>query len=301
MSLIVGAYAAHPHELQEQFYQGLGTLPSVRGLELPYGPYGGGGWPAGAPRDWSAVITAIPGTMQRLGGSPTFGLASPNAAGRREALDFVAGVQAHALRLKAEGTVVEAVELHSAPFPGASAPMFRESLKEVLDWDWGTTKVLVEHCDAPRAGGRPEKGFLSIAEEVETLASLQGRSATPPGLVINWARSVIETRDPATAAEHIAQARDAGVLAGVMFSGCSPVETEFGYPWIDAHLPPVEVDGAPATSLLDHGHIARCLTAAGPVPLLGFKIGLPARGLTVGQRVERIRQMCALVEGKRPR
>lgn len=301
MSFIVGAYAAQPSELREQFYQGLGALPSIRGLELPYGHDGGGGWPAGAPRGWSAVVTSIPGTMQRLGGSPTFGLASPDTAGRREALEFAAGVREFVVKLEDEGHVVEAVELHSAPHPGASGPMFRESLKEVLDWDWGSTRVLVEHCDAPRAGSRPEKGFLALAEEVDVLHSLQSDAAGTVGLVINWARSVIETRNPDTAAEHIAQARAAGVLAGVIFSGCSPEETEFGYPWIDGHLPPVEVDGAPPSSLLDSGRIERCLAAAGPVPLLGFKIGLPPTGLTASQRVDRLRQMCTLVEANQPR
>jgi hypothetical protein len=178
--------------------------------------------------------------------------------------------------------------------------MFRESLKQVLDWDWGSTRVVVEHCDAPRPGNRPEKGFLTVPEEVDVLQALLADGAGQVGMVINWARSVIETRNPDTAAEHIAQARAAGVLAGVIFSGCSPEETEFGYPWIDAHLPPVEVAGAPPTSLLDRGHIARCLAAAGPIPIVGFKVGLPARGLSVEQRVERLRQMCALVEGPPP-
>ncbi|MFF2345693.1 DUF4862 family protein [Pseudarthrobacter sp. NPDC058119] len=300
MSLIAGAYAAQPGELQEQFYRGLGGLASVRGLELPYGPHGGS-WPAGAPRDWSAVVTTIPGTMQRLAKLPTFGLASPDAAGRREALEFTAGVREFVLRLEDEGHAVEAVELHSAPYPGASAPRFRESLEEILGWEWGLTRLLVEHCDAPRAGSRPEKGFLTFSEEVEVLLSLQTGAGSQVGMVINWARSVIETRNPDTAAEHIAHARAAGVLAGVMFSGCSPEETEFGYPWIDAHLPPVEVDGAPRSSLLNGAGIGRCLAAAGPVPLLGFKIGLPAQGPTVSQRVDRLRQMCALVEGNQPR
>lgn len=300
MSLIVGAYAAQPSESREPFYQSLGTLRAIRGLELPYGPYGGGGWPAGAPGDWSAVVTSIPGTMQRLGASPMFGLASPEAAGRREALEFAAGVRAYAMRLKDEGRVVEAVELHSAPYPGASGAMFTESLKEVLDWDWGSTKVLVEHCDAPRASSRPEKGFLTFTEEVDLLQLLHSQGDQRVGLVVNWARSVIETRNPDAAAEHIAQARAAGVLAGVMFSGCSPEATDFGYPWIDAHLPPVEVDGAPTTSLLDSGRIARCIAAAGPVPILGFKIGLPPIGPTASQRVDRLRQMCDLVEGNCP-
>lgn len=301
MPLIVGAYPAQPDEGRERFFRELGALSAVRGLELPYGPFGGTPWPDGAPEGWSAVVTSIPGTMQRLGRQPAFGLASPDTAGRREALEFTSGIREFVLRLEDAGHAVEAVELHSAPYPGASAPRFRESLEEILGWEWGSTRLLVEHCDAPRAGGRPEKGFLTFPEEVDVLRALRAGAGAQVGMVINWARSVIETRNPDTAAEHIAQARAAGVLAGVMFSGCSPVETEFGYPWIDAHLPPVEVDGAPDTSLLDHSRLADCLAAAGPVPLLGFKIGLPGKGLTVGQRVGRLRQMCSLLEGNLPR
>ncbi|SDT59723.1 protein of unknown function [Pseudarthrobacter equi] len=297
MSLIVGAYPAQPAGSQQEFFRGLAAVPAVRGLELPYGPHGGNPWPAGAPAEWAAVVTSIPGTMQRLGASAAFGLASPDAGGRREALEFVAGLHAYVLSLKGEGRQVEAVELHSAPHPGADAAMFRASLSEILGWDWGTTRVLVEHCDAPRPGGRPEKGFLPFGEEVEVVRSLVEQVGSRVGLVINWARSVIETRNPDTAAEHIALAREAGVLAGVMFSGCSPDATEFGYPWIDAHLPAVEVEGAPPGSLLNRAGIQWCLAAAGTGPFIGFKVGLPREGLTVQDRVDRLRQMCALIEG----
>ncbi|KQQ83285.1 DUF4862 family protein [Arthrobacter sp. Leaf137] len=297
MSLIVGAYPAQPAGSQQEFYRELASVQAVRGLELPYGPHGGNPWPAGAPAGWSAVVTSIPGTMQRLNASAAFGLASRDAGGRREALEFVAGLHAFVLSLKGEGRQVEAVELHSAPHPGADAAMFRASLSEILDWAWGTTRVLVEHCDAPRPSGRPEKGFLPFTDEVDVVRSLREQADGRVGLVINWARSVIETRNPDTAAEHIAQAREAGVLAGVMFSGCSPDATEFGYPWIDAHLPAVEVEGSPPGSLLNRAEIQRCLAAAGTGPFIGFKVGLPREGLTVQGRVDRLRQMCALIEG----
>ena len=213
---------------------------------------------------------------------------------------FVAGIHALVLQLKNEGREVEAVELHSAPYPGADPSRFAESLEQVLEWEWGATRLLVEHCDAPRPGGTPEKGFLPFGEEVDVLRSLREQAGGRVGLVINWARSVIETRDRDTAVEHIAHAREAGVLAGLIFSGCSPEETEFGYPWIDAHLPPVEVEGAPSSSLLNRAEISRCNKAAGNVPMHGFKIGLPRQGLSVEERVERLRQMCALVEGDLP-
>lgn len=295
MSLIVGAYPAQPQELQQQFYQELGTIPAIRGLELPYGPYGGSPWPAGTPDTWSAVVTAIPGTMQRLNQEHTFGLASTDSQGRKEALDFVAGLWDYVLRLGEEERRVEAVEVHSAPHNGPSAAAFEESLKEVLSWDWGETRVLIEHCDAPRPGSRPEKGFLPYRDELDVIRSLDGQGGQQAGILVNWARSVIESGNPDTAVDHISLAREAGVLAGVMFSGCSPVATEFGYPWIDAHLAAVEVEGAPPSSLLNHREIRRCLEAAGPVPIKGFKIGLARQGLSIPERVGRLQQMCDLM------
>ncbi|TDT79362.1 uncharacterized protein DUF4862 [Arthrobacter sp. AG258] len=295
MSLIVGAYPAQPVELQEQFYRGLAAISPIRGLELPYGPHGGTGWPAGAPEAWSAVVTAIPGTMQRLAANAAFGLASADTAGRREALDFAAGVREYARGLQDAGHEVEAVELHSAPAGGASARWFEESLKEVLEWDWGSARVLIEHCDAPRPGARPEKGFLSFAEEVDIAVSLRNQGLERVGVTVNWARSVIESGSPETAVEHLSLGREAGVLEGLVFSGCSPEETGFGYAWIDAHLPAVEIQGAPPSSMLNRHEIDRCLAAAGPLPILGFKVGLGPDQLSPEERVERLRHMSVLV------
>lgn len=296
MSLIVGAYPAQPEELRQHFYQELSCIPSIRGLELPYGPYGGSPWPAGAPEGWSTVLTAIPGTMKRLSQASTFGLASRDGEGRRAGLQFVSGLRDYASRLAGEGRSVEAIELHSAPPLYSSARLFEESLKEILDWEWGSTRVLVEHCDAPRVGSKPEKGFLTFDEEVNVVASLHSQGRGQVGIVVNWARSVIESGDTGTAVEHLSQAREAGVLAGVMFSGCSPEATEFGYPWIDAHLAAVEVDGAPPNSLLNRAEVQRCLAVAGPVDITGFKIGLPQHGLSPQDRAGRLQQMCDLIE-----
>ena len=297
MSLIVGAYPAVPEAPQQQlFYQGLGRVPSIRGLELPYGQAGGSPWPAGAPENWSAVVTAIPGTMQRLHQDRTFGLASTDRQGRLKALEFVSGLRDYVLRLAQEGHPVEAVELHSAPHRSSSAKALEESFKELLDWDWGGTRLLIEHCDAPRPGSKPEKGFLTFTEEVDVIRSLREQGWDFAGIVVNWARSVIETENPGTAVEHLSQAREAGTLAGLMFSGCSPTETEFGYPWIDAHLPAADVAGAPPNSLLNASEIQNCLHAAGPVSLTGFKIGLSPHGLSPEERVARLQQMCDLIE-----
>jgi Domain of unknown function (DUF4862) len=294
MSVIVGAYPAQPQDQQQEFYRQLGGIAAIRGLELPYGPAGGIPWPAGAPDSWSMVVTAIPGTMKRLAADPSFGLASENAQGRREALTFVAGLRNDVAALTEGGRVVEAVELHSAPSLHSSASSLEESLREILDWDWGNTSVLIEHCDAPRQDSKPEKGFLTFDEELDVVRSLRGRGFGRVGVLVNWARSVIESRQTKTPVDQLSQARAAGVLGGVMFSGCSAEATEFGYPWIDAHLPAVEVEGAPASSLLNRHEIQRCLAAAGPVPVTGFKIGLPAHGLSPQERADRLSRMCDL-------
>lgn len=296
MSLIVGAYPAQsPGPLQQQFFEQLAGISSIRGLELPYRASGGDPWPAGAPGAWSAVVTAIPGTMQRVGLDPHFGLASTDSNGRRSAVDFVAGIKDYVAALLDTGHQVEAVELHSAPPHHASAAAFAESLEDILGWDWRGTKIVIEHCDAPRSGRAPEKGFLPFEEEVRVVRSLREQGRHDIGILVNWARSVIETGESRTAAEHIRYAREAGVLTGLMFSGCSPETTEFGYPWIDAHLPAVEVQGAPASSLLNAGEIARCLEEAGELPITGFKIGLPQDAGSPAERVARLRQMCNLI------
>lgn len=300
MSLIVGAYPAQPGGAgQQPFFAALAEIPAIRGLELPYRASGGDPWPAGAPAEWSAVVTAIPGTMQRVGLDPNFGLASVDPDGRRAAMEFTAGVREYVTGLRDQGHRVEAVALHSAPSWRGSAPAFAESLAEILGWDWSGTSLVVEHCDAPRPGRDPEKGFLPIQAEIDVVRTLKDRGHGI-GMLVNWGRSVIETRESRTAVEHIAQARDAGVLSGLMFSGCSGEATEFGYPWIDAHLPAVEVEGAPASSLLNAREIARCLDAAGELPITGFKIGLPQDAGSAEERASLLRQMCALVAGNVP-
>jgi hypothetical protein len=295
VSLIIGAYPAQPEGPQQrQFFEELAAIAAIRGLELPYRAGGGEPWPAGAPDAWSAVVTAIPGTMQRIGLNGRFGLASTDTEGRRAAVDFTAGIRSYAAALQDEGHRVEAVALHSAPSGHGAPEPLAESLSEILGWDWQGATVVIEHCDALRSGQNPEKGFLSFRDETDIVRSLRGQGQDI-GILVNWARSVIETRDSRAAVEHLAGAREAGVLSGVMFSGCSAETTEFGYPWIDAHLPAVEVEGAPASSLLTGPEIARCLREAADSPIVGLKIGLSREAVSPSERAARVRQMCDLI------
>jgi hypothetical protein len=295
VSLIVGAYPAQPEGPQQRrFFEELADIPAIRGLELPYRAWGAEPWPAGAPADWSAVVTAVPGTMQRIGLDKGFGLASTEREGRRAAVDFTAGIRSYVAGLRDDGRRVEAVALHSAPSGQGAPEAFAESLGEILGWDWRGATIVVEHCDAQRPAQDPEKGFLEFHDETEIVRSLRGQGQDI-GILVNWARSVIETRQSQTAVEHLAHARQAGVLSGLMFSGCSPEATEFGYPWIDAHLPAVEVAGAPASSLLTGPEIARCLREAADSPIIGLKIGLSRDAVSASERAARVRQMCDLI------
>ena len=92
--LIVGAYAAHAPGADtgsSPILRALAAHPDVAGLEVPQvgRVEAGADWKQG----WSHVITAIPGTMQRIAADPTFGLASPEETGRAAALTFAAALR----------------------------------------------------------------------------------------------------------------------------------------------------------------------------------------------------------------
>jgi hypothetical protein len=293
VSLILGAYPIEPDDpgQRRRLFELLGASGLYGGLELPYHSTGGVRWPEGAPRDWRAVVTAIPGTMHRMGADPAFGLASEDAEGRARAIDFAAGIRDYVAAVAAAGPLQVAVELHSAPRAGGRLDALAESLTLLAAWDWSGAKLVIEHCDAPRPSWAPEKGFLELDDEIAAVAAVAAAAGTCLGITINWARSAIEGRSPDTAVRHIESARTAGVLSGVMFSGCSPVATDFGYPWIDAHLPAREVEGAPNSSLLTADRIRESVVAAGPVDYLGLKIGLLPASLGVEARVARLATM----------
>lgn len=278
---VVGAYASDPADAaQRDAYAALLRGSDwVSGLELPYP-----GLVAAEPRrvasdlndEWTSnVLTAIPGTMQRVAADPTFGLASPDAAGRAAAIAFTRGVCSAVQTLaeaKGHGVVI-AVELHSAPTRQADPYALRASLEEVLEWDWAGAQLVVEHCDRWTASHTVEKGFLQLEAEIEIAQSLG------IGLTINWGRACLEGRSAAAALAAVHATRTAGVLAGLMFSGVSPNTTRYGGPWADAHLPAAEDD---PDSLMTSADIAACATSASnlrdritPLMYIGAKISAP--------------------------
>lgn len=294
---IIGAYASVPAEApaRDEFHELLAAQDWVDGLEIPF--------PGNLATDvaevasriapgWDAnTITAIPGTMQRVGGNPNFGLASPDEGGRVEALAFAREIRDRVAELgEALGrSSVAHVQLHSAPTAKADADALRRSLAEVLDWDWSGARIVIEHCDSHIVDQRPEKGFLSIEDEIEVAVELG------LGIHINWGRSALEFRDADAPARHIRAAADAGVLAGVLFSGASGEATSYGGPWADGHLP-ARID-EPA-SLMGAEQIRDCASAAlsGGVTYLGAKVCVPSEA-TPAQRIAMLRNVHQALPG----
>ena len=64
------------------------------------------------------------------------------------------------------------------------------------------------------------------------------------------------------------------MLDGIVFSGADPEETQYGYAWIDGHLP---AQADEPSSLMDAEQIGRCALAAieGGAEYLGAKVCVP--------------------------
>jgi hypothetical protein len=173
MGFLIGAYAIAPAALEDEaaLLAGLAARADVRGLELPFtGALHRSDEPwllARLRPDWDHVVTLIPGTMGRLQADKVFGLASADMA--RQALAAVARLNEAVGR-----AAVIAVEVQSAPSRGpagamGSAEAFARSLAEVASWDWFGARIVVEHCDAHRAGHPQHKGFLSLDDELAAI------------------------------------------------------------------------------------------------------------------------------------
>ncbi len=287
MRLIAGAYPALPTEAADQatFLRQLAESDLVGGLELPFVD-DEQRWSARAlPADWAHVVTTAPVTGLLSRTDPSYGLASTDEDGRQQAVAVTRAMREAVAR---SGLSVLAIELQSAPARIGSAEALTRSLTEIVSWDWAGAAVLVEHCDALVPGHEPEKGFLALADELAVTRELG------LGVVINWARSVIETRTPDGA---VAQVKEAGdLLRGLMFSGVA--DTPVGrYPaWVDAHLPPAPYE---PSSLLTADEIARTLAAADRPAFLGAKVGAGRDDRTAAERAATVLGALELVARER--
>jgi len=282
MKYIIGAYVTSPclfewnESDKKKYFDGIKSIQNIRGLEHPF-------WGALHPFDdewflnnidpsWDFVFTCIPGTMKELLKNPDFGLASKSPAGRNAALGYAEKARQAVIKINKHinRKSVIAVQLHSAPkcsvaYERSSVSSFVQSLGEITSWDWQDARIVIEHCDAPVSGHIPEKGFLSIDDEIKAILEINEQNPRNKlGITINWGRSAIEGRNPDTAIEHIRKAKRAGLLRGVIFSGCSDRQTPYGI-WKDTHMPPPrEYDSRffAGKSLMTAKHMQKALEAA---------------------------------------
>jgi hypothetical protein len=85
---------------------------------------------------------------------------------------------------------------------------------------------------------------------------------------------------PGSPAAHARLARDRGLLAGVVLSGCASSASAWGAPWADTHLPPAGVraaGGAAHESLMSRPLMTDFLRAAGPDARVSVKLSVRPR------------------------
>ncbi len=304
---VVGAYAASPahstwdEPAETEFYRQLAELPLIAALELPWlgrlHPHDDDWLLANYPQHWDAVLTDIPHTMGRVSADPHYGLASSRPGGRARALDDLRALRDDLRRLNDRHgrRVVAAVQIHSAP-RGAAADgyAFTESLADLAQWEWDGADLVIEHCDAWNPAHPPQKGFLSLDDEMVAVAA----AGVDVGISINWARSVIETRDPRTATAHLAAASARGLLRGFIASGVAASDSDFGVAWTDAHLPLAshfDLRYGDETSLLTRQRLGEALDAAQDANWVGVKVGCAHATTSVTDRVELIAETLTVV------
>ena len=318
MKYYIGAYAASPNQtgwnpqLETAYYDELKRQTNIKGLEHPFlgklHAHDDNWFLANISPQWDYVFTCIPGIMNALGQNPRFGLASADPTGRAEALAFMQQACAAVAKLNHHlgRRAVKAVMLQTAPARNnaeSSAAALRESLNTLQQWDWQGAELLIEHCDAFVPQHTPSKGFLSLNDEIAVLSSLNAELGNDKhlGLVINWGRSVFETRRVEGALQHISQVQTAGLLKGVMFSGVSDKDSEYGA-WRDSHQPPQSNElvkhGEPG-SWMTEAAIHQCLSACADVQnlsVLGAKIGIRPHSADVNLRTQYIFDMLAILD-----
>ena len=253
MKYIVGAYATAPSlalndkSLERKFYEKLiDSIPQIRGLEIPFfgeeiHQFGTNFLLDIINPHWDNVLTCIPGTMTHLSKQPSFGLASDNNEGRRNAIAMYQRVHRTLKMMNDKYGRKSIIALHivTAPSIGktgvkSSIDSFVKSLDQIMSWNWDGARIVVEHCDRFVPDEPFEKGFMSIEDEIKGLLKISNLYNI--GLTINWARSAIEGRSVNTPIQHLKLASVNRILSGLIFSGVSSNDELYGE-WKDTHMP----------------------------------------------------------------
>ncbi|MBX9743564.1 MAG: DUF4862 family protein [Chthoniobacterales bacterium] len=263
-------------------FHGLAESPHVKGIEVPI-ILEGEAYPLEwlcktLPKHWQLHLTTLPAVMTMAQQYPHAGLASKNEEERQRTLALIKKTYRYAEELaqRVGRPVVSAVTLYSSPqqnleIPCSSKEALQRSLAALGEMEWGSIALNLEHCDAFTHEHPADKGFLSLEEEMEVLQQVGGI-----GLLINWARSAIETRSPEGPLQHLRQALSHQLLRGAVFSGCTSSATNPYGSWKDSHMPPRGLKSDEATlkeSLLGEEEIAALFNLIADRDLfLGIKI-----------------------------
>ncbi|MDU0355618.1 DUF4862 family protein [Paraglaciecola aquimarina] len=315
MQYFVGAYATSPNvsswdpDLETNYYQQLKARPNIKGLEHPFvgklHAHDDEWFLTNIDPNWQFLFTCVPGNMGALAKDPNFGIASDDEAGRGKALEFmqkacnaVGQLNAHLGR-----QAVQAVEIQTAPnrsHASGSSAALKKSLDIMLQWDWQGAQLVIEHCDTLVEGQKPAKGFLSIKDEIAVVKAVNAERAANIGMVVNWGRSVIEARSVGAANQHIELLKSEGLLAGLMFSGVSDQNTEYGA-WSDSHMPPApneKLMAGAVGSLMTEKEMISSLAAsdAENLSIVGIKLGIRPRDMSLDDRVNHISDCLAALE-----
>ncbi len=297
---VVGAYAASPSAggwdpaAEGAYLAAVAADLRVGSLELPWQ-----GNLHAHDEEWlfenlpphvDAVLTDVAHVFLTCRDQPRYGLASTEVEGRAAAIQDARRLRDDVRRLndRLGRCAVRAVELHAGPRANRAAPaMLAASLSELAGWTWDGAELVVEHCDALVPDREPEKGFLPLTDEIAAIRA----SGAAVGIALNWGRSALELRDPDRVVEHIALARDAGMLRGFVFSGVSDSSEPYGRAWVDAHNRFRRSDTHPhgdPLSLLTDERARESIVAVGPAVWVGLKMSWPAGVGTGDDRVEMI-------------
>jgi hypothetical protein len=289
--MYLGAYASLPREarsdarLNDAHLRAAIEATGCTGLEVPWASATFVADEASLVRlleaDGSHVLTMVAATMEARA-DQRFGLASLDPDGRRAAVELVRSAHAATVAMsdRAGRQVVTAVEVQSAASVAPSAreahvAALAESLDEIAGWDWRGARVLLEHCDSA-LGVRPVKGFLPFDDELRALAALD--PAADVGVGVNWGRSVLESRDTATAVDHVRRADAVGLLGARAYSGVAASDNLLGDAWADNHVAaagPLAVDAGLGSSLLTVAEIDSFASAASD-GLMIVKVNAPS-------------------------
>jgi hypothetical protein len=253
LKYIVGAYATAPSlgvkgnkELETQYYEQIQSIAHMRGLEIPFWGeelhWFGSDFLLDLIRpDWENVLSCIAGTMDGLSKNAKFGIASDDEQGRQDAVAMHkrANQLLHKMndRYGCQSIIAAAFATGpTIPFEGVSSSKesLLSSMEEILSWDWGGAKIVIEHCDVTRQGEPLVKGFQKLDQEIEVLQILARDHEV--GILINWGRSAIEGRSSQTPVEHLKMANEHNLLSGLIFSGTSSADELYGS-WNDNHMP----------------------------------------------------------------